>query len=80
MSYFILSGRHNLNSSNANNVQSQDHSDHNLRAASLHVLADALTSIFAIAALLRAKYIGLIWMDPLMGIIGAILVARWSIG
>lgn len=80
ISYFILSGRHNLNHSNANIVHSQDHSDHNLRAASLHVLADALTSIFAIVALLTAKYIGLIWMDPLMGVVGAILVARWSIG
>jgi len=80
ISYFILSGRHNLNHSIANNVHSQDHSDHNLRAASLHVLADALTSIFAIVALLTAKYLGLIWMDPLMGVVGAILVARWSVG
>ncbi|MBT8386104.1 MAG: CDF family Co(II)/Ni(II) efflux transporter DmeF [Ignavibacteria bacterium] len=79
ISYFILSGRHNLNHSNANVANNQDHSDHNLRAATLHVLADALTSIFAIIALLTAKYVGLIWMDPLMGIVGAILVARWSI-
>jgi len=80
ISYFILSGRHNLNHSNASVIHSQDHWDHNLKAASLHVLADALTSIFAIVALLTAKYIGLIWMDPLMGVVGAILVARWSIG
>jgi Co/Zn/Cd efflux system component len=44
------------------------------------VLADALTSVLAIAALLAAKYLGLIWMDPAMGIVGAILVARWSYG
>ena len=56
------------------------HHDHNLRAAYLHVLADALTSLLAIFALLAAKYIGLIWMDPLMGIVGAILVSRWSLG
>jgi len=56
------------------------HHDHNLTSAYLHVLADALTSILAIAALLAAKYLGLVWMDPLMGIVGAILVARWSIG
>ena len=80
ISYLILSGRHNLNHSNANVVHNQVHSDHNLRAASLHVLADALTSIFAIVALLTAKYLGLIWMDPLMGVVGAILVARWSVG
>ena len=56
------------------------HHDHNLRAAYLHVLADALTSILAIFALLAGKFYGLIWMDPLMGIVGAILVARWSLG
>lgn len=56
-----------------------DH-DHNLRAAYLHVLADALTSILAIFALLSAKYLGLTWMDPVMGIVGALLVARWALG
>ncbi len=54
--------------------------DHNLLSAYLHVLADALTSVLAIAALLAAKYFGYTWMDPLMGIVGAVLVARWSIG
>ncbi len=54
--------------------------DHNLKAAYLHVLTDALTSVLAIAALLGAKYFKLNWMDPLMGIVGAILVIRWSIG
>ncbi len=44
------------------------------------MLADALTSLLAIVALLTAKYFGLIWMDPAMGIVGAILVARWSLG
>jgi cation diffusion facilitator family transporter len=56
------------------------HHDHNLKAAYLHVIADALTSILAIVALLAAKYFGLIWMDPVMGVVGAILVARWSYG
>jgi len=54
--------------------------DHNLKAAYLHVLTDALTSILAIIALLGAKYLQLNWMDPLMGVVGAILVIRWSIG
>ncbi len=49
-------------------------------SAYLHVLADALTSVLAIVALLAAKYFGYTWMDPLMGIVGAALVARWSIG
>ena len=56
------------------------HHDHNLISAYLHVLADALTSLLAIFALLAAKYFGFIWADPLMGIVGAILVARWSLG
>ena len=54
--------------------------DHNLISAYLHVLADALTSLLAIVALLAAKYLDLIWADPAMGVVGAILVARWSIG
>ena len=60
-------------------ILGHDHHDHNLRATYLHVLADALTSLLAIVALFIAKYIGLIWMDPLMGVVGAILVSRWSL-
>lgn len=56
------------------------HHDHNLVSAYLHVLADALTSLLAIFALLAAKYFGFVWMDPAMGVVGAVLVARWSIG
>lgn len=54
--------------------------DHNLRSAYLHVMADALTSVTAIFALLAAKYFGWIWMDPIMGIVGSLLVANWSVG
>jgi cation diffusion facilitator family transporter len=54
--------------------------DHNLKAAYLHVLTDAMTSVLAIFALLAAKYFGWIWADPLVGIVGAVLVARWSFG
>jgi len=56
------------------------HHDHNLRSAYLHVLADALTSVLAILALLAGKYFGWGWMDPAMGVVGAVLVARWSVG
>jgi len=56
------------------------HHDHNLRAAYMHVVADALTSVFAIAALLTGKYLGWVWMDPLMGVVGACIIARWSWG
>lgn len=55
------------------------HHDHNLRAAYLHVLADALTSLLAIIALLCGKAVGWIWMDALMGIVGAIVISRWSL-
>ena len=58
----------------------RQHQDHNLKAAYLHVLADALTSLLAIFALLTAKYLGFIWMDPFMGVVGAVLVSRWSLG
>lgn len=56
------------------------HHDHNLKSAYLHVMADALTSLLAIVALLSAKYLGLTWMDPVVGIVGAILVSSWSLG
>lgn len=56
------------------------HHDHNRRAAYLHVLADTLTSATAIFALLTGKYFGWLFMDPLMGIVGSIVIARWSIG
>lgn len=54
--------------------------DHNLRAAHLHVVADALTSFLAIFALLAAKHFGAVWMDPAMGIVGGTLVAFWAWG
>ena len=54
--------------------------DHNLRAAYFHVLADALTSLMAIIALFTGKAFGWIWMDPIMGIVGALIISRWSYG
>lgn len=57
-----------------------DGSDLNQRAAFLHVLADAATSALAIAALLAGKWWGADWMDPLMGLLGAALVASWAKG
>ena len=56
------------------------HKDHNLLAAYFHVLADALTSVLAIFALLAGKYLGQEWLDPAMGIVGAALIVRWSYG
>jgi cation diffusion facilitator family transporter len=54
------------------------HHDHNLRGAYLHVLADALTSVLAIAALSTGKFLGWAWMDPVMGLVGSVVIARWS--
>lgn len=54
--------------------------DHNLRAAYLHVVADALTSVFAIAALVAGKYWGLWYLDALVGLIGGVVIGRWAIG
>jgi cation diffusion facilitator family transporter len=54
------------------------HKDNNLRSAFVHVLADALTSVLAIAALLAGSYLGWIWLDPVMGIVGATVIAVWA--
>jgi cation diffusion facilitator family transporter len=79
ISVFILRESHDHGHQGAGHHNNHHH-DHNLRAAHLHVLADALTSVLAIAALLAAKFFGVNWMDPAMGIVGGILVARWSWG
>ena len=54
------------------------HDDLNLKSAYLHVVADATTSILAIAALLGVRQFGAVWLDPMMGIVGAGLILRWS--
>lgn len=82
-SVFIL-GEHHSHDHDHDHSHDHDHHDHhhdhNLKSAYLHVLADALTSLLAIVALLIGKYFGAVWMDPLMGIVGALLVGRWSLG
>ena len=52
--------------------------DNNLRSAYVHVLADAVTSVLAIAALLAGKFLGWLWLDPVIGIVGAVVIARWA--
>ncbi len=80
-SVFILGvDDHGHDHNDAHDHSHHHHHDHNLKSAYLHVMADALTSILAIVALVAAKYFGYVWMDPVMGIVGAILVARWSYG
>jgi len=54
------------------------HADHNLLAAYVHVLADAFTSVLAIIALVAGRYLGWVWLDAGMGIVGAIIIIRWA--
>lgn len=83
-SVVILRVRHDRDHGDHQHDHSNDrddhhhHHDHNLLAARLHVLADALTSVLAIIALVAAKQFGAVWMDPAMGVVGGALVARWS--
>jgi cation diffusion facilitator family transporter len=56
------------------------HHDHNLRAAYMHVLADALTSVLAIAALVGGQAFGWTFLDAAMGIVGGVVISRWSYG
>jgi cation diffusion facilitator family transporter len=58
----------------------EHHHDMNLKAAYLHVVADALTSVLAIVALIGGMFWGVTWLDPIMGIVGSILVFVWAIG
>lgn len=56
------------------------HNDSNLRAAYIHVVTDALTSILAIIALFAGKYLNWIWLDAVMGLVGAGVISKWSYG
>lgn len=60
--------------------QANGHADNNLRAAYVHVLTDALTSVLAIAALLAGRYLGWLWLDPAVGLLGAAVIAHWAWG
>lgn len=79
-------GHHQHDSERGDNCGHDDHHapgmsrDNNLRAAYIHVLADALTSVLAIVALLVGSSYGWLWADPLMGVVGALVIARWSWG
>jgi cation diffusion facilitator family transporter len=80
ISVFLLKDDHHHDHDHSHAHEHGHHHDHNLKAAYMHVLADALTSLLAIIALLSGKLMGWTWMDPIMGIVGAIIITRWAIG
>jgi cation diffusion facilitator family transporter len=82
-SIFMLSGHSHGHAHHSADSHSHDHADHhgnlNLRAAYFHVIADALTSVLAIVALLGGKFMNWIWLDPIMGLVGAVMITKWTI-
>ncbi|SUJ17981.1 Cadmium, cobalt and zinc/H(+)-K(+) antiporter [Sphingomonas paucimobilis] len=93
ISALMLSGGHH-HGHHHHHGHGHDHDDHhghdhqhdrhggdtNMRAAYVHVLADALTSVMAILALVAGRYLGWVWLDPAVGLLGAVVIANWSIG
>lgn len=78
-SAFLLGGgSHHRRGHGHDPLHHGDERDNNLRSAYVHVLADALTSVLAIAALLGGRYLGWIWLDPVMGIVGGAVIGVWS--
>ena len=61
-------------------VHAKAHQDNNMRAALVHVVADAAVSVLVIGGLLLARYFGWLWIDPLVGIVGALVIANWAYG
>ncbi len=80
VSAILLKERHTLGHDDVDQDHGHHHRDHNLRAAYLHVLSDALTSILAIIALAIGRFWGIILLDPLMGIVGAVIISVWAYG
>jgi cation diffusion facilitator family transporter len=78
VSAWILEGGSDHREHHSDHDGKHYHHDHNLRSAYVHVLADALTSILAIAALSLGKYFSLNWMDPAMGIVGSLVIVKWA--
>jgi len=78
-SAFLLKGEHHHHGHDHDHHHSHDE-DHNLKAAYFHVMADAITSIAAIVALLFGRAFGWAILDPVMGIVGSLVITKWAIG
>lgn len=77
----IMGDNHTHNHNHEHNNCEHTHKENlNYKAAYLHILADALTSIFAISALILGKYYNLVFLDPIIGILGGLIIAKWAIG
>jgi cation diffusion facilitator family transporter len=80
VSVFLLHDHHGHEHEHKHGEHDHHHEhDHNLAAAYFHVLADTLTSILAIGALIIGKWLGWKWPDPVMGIVGALIITKWAI-
>ncbi|WP_039985375.1 CDF family Co(II)/Ni(II) efflux transporter DmeF [Vibrio owensii] len=71
---------HDHHDHHSNDHEHEHHHDHNLTAAYFHVLADTLTSLLAIVALIVGKFYGWVWLDAMMGIVGAVVIGKWTLG
>ncbi len=82
VSVFVLHDNHHHAHEDQHHAHCEEHRhhhyDHNLKAAYFHVLADALTSVLAILALCAGRFFGWVWMDAVMGVVGAVIIAKWA--
>lgn len=79
-SMLLLQDHHHHGHDHHDHHDHEHHHDHNLTAAYFHVLADTLTSLLAIVALIVGKFYGWIWLDAMMGIVGAVVIGKWTLG
>ncbi|MEF1326640.1 CDF family Co(II)/Ni(II) efflux transporter DmeF [Vibrio sp. M260121] len=71
---------HDHHDHHSHDHEHEHHHDHNLTAAYFHMLADTLTSLLAIVALIVGKFYGWVWLDAMMGIVGAVVIGKWTLG
>ena len=77
-SVLILNGPTADHDHHSHDSMEKHHHDHNYRAAYLHVIADSLTSFLALIALFSGRYFGWAFLDPIMGVVGGVLICRWA--